>query len=227
MSLLGLVWMSGPLLAAQPLQAVATACEAGDDAACVTLAEHHDQAPALWASACEAGVADACLPAARAFAGEAPWVLPETAHRLRYAACQQGEAAACPELLGEMLVLTITTNAVLFNEEVLFSMVQLDGRPHMPDELQEHYRLWDTFTCDEIYCRRLEQKCSAQHAAYADHDACVDSCLDFGASSAPPSGRDKRSAPITCLVDAATSGSFRDPASCDAALVETTTCPRA
>jgi len=87
-------------------------------------------------------------------------------------------------------------------------------------DLQESFRLWDTFACDQLYCHRLESKCAAEYGTYEAPDACIDSCLDFGTYNPTSNSVNPIEVGINCLIDAATS------ASCPLASVETTSCPR-
>ena len=73
--------------------------------------------------------------------------------------------------------------------------------------MQAHFRLWDTFACDQLYCGRLASRCGAQHGTYQDQHACVQSCLDFGAYQAGASGeREYRSSSSTFSTSSSQSG---------------------
>ncbi len=89
-------------------------------------------------------------------------------------------------------------------------------------DMQETFRLWDTFACDQLYCYKLESKCGAQYGTYADQGACIQSCLDFGTYNSLAVG-ERAEVGINCLTKAVLSAS--DAASCTQARVENTTCP--
>ena len=94
----------------------------------------------------------------------------------------------------------------------------------LPRDLQKTFRLWDTFGCDQLYCYKLEKNCGPEYRTYEDQNACIASCLDFGAYNQKRSSADPTEVGINCLIDGAQGAS--DSASCSLALVENSICPR-
>lgn len=71
-------------------------------------------------------------------------------------------------------------------------------------ELENVFRVWDLFACDQLYCLDLRETCGGEYGPYFDRDDCIHICLDSGAydqqrtSLTPPTG-------INCLIENAQS----------------------
>ncbi len=90
-------------------------------------------------------------------------------------------------------------------------------------DMQESFRLWDNFACDQLYCSKLAQRCGTQHATYPSQHACIQSCLDFGAYR-PGAYGEQAEQGINCLIETVQSASGTE--ACAQALPKNATCPR-